>query len=338
MQEQYYQQALIYIEQAVRYDRDDEIYYLFFDRAAKQYELQLRKEYKTLLQNVKAHIRKGLYGETEKILDKYIRRSGITEKNEEVLALYTEIRAGYAQNKYRVAAANTRKNDFLTALEDVEEAIRLEPEDARYIDYLSVIHKRSEAFNRRAYEMIERKPFFQSGYREQLTLHAAGQIQTFTDPYRELKVRGVYPGANLGLLYFSRFVDPLFINFFTDAAITAGTNDQRFPEGTLTNNFWYLQLAGGLGGTLAFSYLDIGIGAGIHLGFLRSSYTETIFGNAEEGTDGVFIFGPQISMGGSYYITKQFAVTARYRLQWLLRISQRTVPSHSISIGGGVNL
>jgi TolB-like protein len=334
----YYGQALLYIERAMRYDRSGEIYNRFFDRAEKRYEMQLHKEYKALLNDVKALLRKGLYGEAEKVLDTYIRRKGITGKDGRILELYKRINEGYARKKYREAISDTRKNDFRDALEDVEEAITLEPEDERYVNYLSVIHRRSEAFNRSAYEMIERKPFFQSGYREPFTLHAAGQIQTFADPYRELKVRGVYPGAELGFTYFSRFVDPLFINFFSDAAITAGTNDQRFPEGTLTNSFWYLQLAGGLGGTLAFSYLDIGLGAGIHFGLLRGTYTDTIFGNTEEGTDSAFIFGPQISLRGSYYLTKQFAVTARYRLQWLLRISERTVLSHSISIGAGVNL
>lgn len=335
---QYYEQALTRIEKAIHYDRNDNTYNRFFERAEQRYEQQLRKKYNAMVNGVKSLLRKGRYDEAKEVLDTYIRRRGITEKNDKILELYTRINEGKARNKYQEAAAETRKKDFREALKDVQEAITLAPEDKRYIHYLSDIHRRNDAFNRRAYEMVEGKTFFQSGCREPFTLHATGLLQFFSDPYRELKVRGVYPGANLGLLYFYRFIDPLFINIFSDAAFTGGTNDQRFLEGTLTNNFWYLQLAGGAGGTLAFSYLDIGISAGIHAGILRRSYTETIFGVTEDVKDSTFVFGPQLSVRGAYYLTEQLTVTARYRLQWLLRVSQRTVSSHSISIGGGINL
>lgn len=333
-----YTEAAGYCEQLLRLVPDNERYVKFSERVYSEYEEYKEDKKKELVREVRRLVRKGHLKEARKSLENYIGLEGVAVQDEEFVELYAWLEQEEAEEAYRFSKAYLKKGAYEESLEAIAAAVKLKSEEKRYVEFVHTIHTRMEHDVEKTYNrIVEQEPFFSFGLRNPYTLQTSGVLRFFRDPYRELGVSGTFPGAEVDMIFFSRFLDPLQITYLITGTFILGTSSQTYETSQVQNRFWMPDLEGGIGLAATFAYMDFGFHISAHAALMRRNIDRQVFGVEEREEDFVFLFGPAASFWSSYYLTDWLHLLFRYKVSWMYRFGSRTLRAHTIGLGAGLS-
>jgi tetratricopeptide (TPR) repeat protein len=333
-----YEEAAGYCEQLLRLVPDNDTYLRFTEQVYREYEEYKERKREELLKEVRRLIRKGHLGEARKALDDYVGLEGAAVQDEEFTELYTRLEEEKAKEAYRFSRAYLKEGSYDESLESIAAAVKLRPENKEYIDFIDTIHNRMEYEVEKTYNrIVQRERFFSFGPRNPFTVQTAGVLRFFRDPYRELGVSGTFPGVEVDMVFFSRFLDPLQITYIITGTFVAGTGEQTFETSQVQNRFWMPDIEGGIGLASTLAYMDFGLSISGHAALMRRNIDRVVFGVEEREEDFVFLFGPAASFWASYYLTDWVQFFFRYKISWMYRFGSRTLRAHTLGLGAGIS-
>ena len=333
----YYKQAASYTEQMFRYDPDKSGFRRFKEKLETVQQREEKKEKAELLREVRGLINKHYLDAAKEMLDEYVQIYGVTARDDKMNTLYTRINEEKAEEHYVRSKRLLQQKNYERAIEEIQKALERRPEHTRYINHLKQVHNRKNRSEVRTYKSIHKPPFFSIGFRYPFLIQASSSLMFYDDPYDELYIEGVFPSFDLEARIFSRFVDPIQLNYIFKASFSFGDSEREEENFSYRTSFLSPTISAGFGAAGTLAYVDLGLYVDIYGGVLHRETVRTVFGREETEDNLSFIFGPGINAWASWYISGPFQLFFRYRVSWLFVPEYRATTNHTLSLGAGVN-
>lgn len=327
--------AFQYLDDMLRLDPDNGEFEALRRKTQADYEGERKSSRKEMLNKCRALIRKKNYEAAVYLLSAYINLEGFTAKDTELTKLYDEIEAGYAKRYAGYARSLSAAGAYDKALEMMGKSLELDTRK-QYVDLLAQVHARKNTSDDAVWQRINKKDFFEPGFRKDILVFAGPQIFLISDPFSQLHISGGYAAAEAGVHFQIPFMEPVLWSIPASLSFSRGSDVKTNPYNSIATDFFWLELHGGFGPVIALSYLDIGIFLEASFGLFNRSGSVTYMPTAEsfETVNGTF------GLGGSFYAAayplERLCVRIHYRYLRQFLFGDAPVNVHYFGLSAGV--